>query len=211
MSTLKDSAPTPDLVACHECDLVQEVHHPAPGSVISCARCDAHLHRPQGSSLDRVLPLTLAALILFVIANANPIVSLRAAGSHSSAGLIDAVVGLFKEGIPLVATVVAVTTLIVPTVELTLLVYLLLALRSRARFWRLEAGLRLLDALRPWAMLEVFLLGVLVSLVKLGALAQVVPGLGLWALAGVIVLTAAAHSAFDGQDYWDRLGARGLS
>lgn len=205
MSALKDSDPSPALVACHECDLVQEVHAPVPGAVISCARCDAHLHRPQGSNLDRVLPLTLAALILFVIANANPIVSLHAAGARSSAGLVDAVVGLFQQGIPLVASVVALTTLIVPTVELTILIYLLVALRSRARFWRLESSLRLLDALRPWAMLEVFLLGVLVSLVKLGALAQVVPGLGLWALAGVIVLTAAAHSSFDGQDYWERL------
>jgi paraquat-inducible protein A len=58
-------------------------------------------------------------------------------------------------------------------------------------------------------MVEIFMLGALVSLVKLAGLARVIPGIGLWSLFAVIILTAAAHATFDVAGYWERI--RGIS
>jgi paraquat-inducible protein A len=54
---------------------------------------------------------------------------------------------------------------------------------------------------------EIFMLGALVSLVKLAGVARVIPGVGLWSLFGVIILTAAAHATFDAAGYWARIRA----
>ncbi|HET8836953.1 MAG TPA: paraquat-inducible protein A, partial [Gemmatimonadales bacterium] len=57
-----------------------------------------------------------------------------------------------------------------------------------------------------WAMLDVFLLSILVALVKLGELATVVPGPGLYAFTAVVVLTVLASSSFDPSLLWVERG-----
>jgi paraquat-inducible protein A len=57
----------------------------------------------------------------------------------------------------------------------------------------------------PWNMIEVFLLGVLVSLMKLGEMADLVFGLGFWAFAALMVCMAAAVAGIDRNELWDRL------
>jgi len=194
-----------ELVACRECDLVQALPREARGRTLTCARCGGHLHARRGDALERVLPLTLGAAVLFLLANTSPIVALEAAGTRSSASLLGAVTALTDQGILGVAVIVALTTFVAPAAELALLAYALCALTLRRRLWGLAGTLRALQALRPWTMVEVFMLGVLVSLVKLAGLARVIPGVGLWSLCGVILLTAAAHTAFDTRSYWERL------
>jgi paraquat-inducible protein A len=102
-----------------------------------------------------------------------------------------------------IAVLVFVTTVLVPAIELTLMNYLLIPLR-RARVPRHAVGaMRLMRMLKPWGMVEVFMLGMLVSLVKLSGLAQVVTGIALYALAALIILFAAAASAFNPHEIWD--------
>jgi len=71
-------------------------------------------------------------------------------------------------------------------------------LRGRTRIYRF------IDVIGPWAMLDVFLLAVLVSLVKLGQIATILPGPGLIAFTAVVVLTMLASASFDPRAIWDR-------
>lgn len=176
------------------------------GRLVACARCGAHLQRARGKTMD-VLPLVLGAGILFVLANTAPIVAIEAAGARSSVSLLGAVLALGSQNLLGVAVLVAVTTFVAPAAELLLLAYVLCALATRRRLWGVAEAMRWLRALRPWAMVEVFMLGVLVSVVKLAGLAHVIPGIGLWSLCGLIILTAAAHTVFDAHDYWERFEA----
>jgi paraquat-inducible protein A len=152
------------------------------------------------------LAYTLAALILFLIANAYPIIGLEVQGNRQNASLYDAVHALWMEGREDVALLVAFTTMLTPGIEMALLIYLLLPLK----FNRLVAGtipvLKFMQTVRPWSMMEVFLLGILVSLVKLEHLAHVETGVALWAFGALIPLLIAASMSFNPDDLWDRIG-----
>lgn len=195
------------LIACHECDALQSVPQISVWQAIRCCRCGAHLGSRRMTSLDRVLPLTLAAAVMFVLANTSPIVAIEVAGSRSSTSLLGAVVELHQQGVTGVAAIVFLTGFVAPAAQLILLVYALLAPALRRHLGALPAVVRFLVALRPWAMVEIFMLGALVSLVKLAGLARVIPGIGLWSLFAVVILTAAAHAAFDVTVYWERIRA----
>ena len=195
----------PRLVACPECDALQCVAQPAVERTVACYRCGAHLRRRYGAALERALPLTLAAGILFVLANTSPVVAIEVAGNRSATSFLGTVVELYRQGVAGVALTVLLTGFVAPLAHLVLLSWALSAVALRRRFRALPTVVRLLVALRPWAMVEIFMLGALVSLVKLAGLARVIPDVGLWALFGTIVLTAAAHSAFDLPHFWERV------
>ncbi len=196
-------------VACHECALVQHVPRTDRGEAVVCARCGVVLHRQLGQRSHWLLPLTIAAAILFVIANATPILALDANGTQTTASLAGAVMALVADGMSLMAVLLMLTTLVVPSFDLAVLVSAAVALRRSSASHSLNVALRLMYHLRRWAMVEVFMLGALVSVVKLSAVARVVPGMGIWSLAGYVVLSAAAHASLDGSDYWTRTGTRG--
>ena len=196
------------LVACRECDLLQALPRCLVSHTLTCARCGAHMRTSQSGAIDRVLPLVVGAAILLLVAGTSPIVSIETAGSHSSTSLLGAMLTLSRQGVIGVTAIVMLTTLIAPSLELGLLVYALGGLALNRQLPALARVLSWLQLLRPWAMLEVFMLGVLVSLVKLGALAHVVPGIGLWCLGGFVFLSAAAHTFFNVHSYWNRLEMR---
>jgi paraquat-inducible protein A len=190
------------LIACRECDLLQRVT-PLAGDLIGrCRRCDAVLYRPRDDNLDRPLAFTLAAAILFVLANAFPIVGLELQGQTTAATLFGMAQTLWDEQMKPLAAVVFFTTILVPALELGAMVYLLLPLRLGHIPQRLPLALRMLQAVRPWGMVEVFILGLLVALAKLAGMASVTPGLALWSFGGLLVMVAAAVASFDARAIW---------
>jgi paraquat-inducible protein A len=195
-------------VACHECGLLQRLPAAAIGDVVACARCGAHLQRLSQQSIERLLPLTVAAALLFLLTNAEPIVQIQVAGNENAATIIDAITALSAQGMLPLAALVVLTTLVFPAFDLTVLASAALSLRHPDHSRTLTTSLRLMHTLRRWAMVEVFMLGVLVSVVKLAAIADVLPGIGLWSLAAYVTVSAAAHASFDTRDYWARVGVR---
>ena len=195
----------PSLIACHECDLLQKRVPLQSGAVARCQRCAAVLYRDLPNGIDRALAYSLAALVLIVIANAYPIVGLEISGNRQVASLYDTIHALWVEGRQEVALLIGFTTLVSPAVQIMLLLYLLFPLR----FNRLARGtvpvLRFLQSVSPWSMTEVFLLGILVSLVKLEHLAHVQTGTALWAFGGLIPLLVAAARAFNPDEVWARV------
>lgn len=195
--------PAPTLIACHECDLVQRAAPLARGAAC-CVRCGAILHRSRRDSLDRTLAFTLAAAVLFVLANAFPLVGIEVQGQRSAATLFGAARALYHQDMGIIAALVFLTTILVPALELAAMCYMLLPLHLGRRPAGLAHVFRLVQAIEPWGMVEVFVLGVLVSLVKLAHLAAVVPGIALWSFGGVILLLAAAATSYDPRELWRR-------
>jgi paraquat-inducible protein A len=199
------------LVACHGCDLLHRETALAPGGVARCRRCGSVLYRRSGASLDRAVALTLTALVLLAIANAFPIVSLEFQGQRDATTLLGAVDALYREGKPLVASLVLATTVLAPTLELLGMLYVVLPLRF-GRVPRFFApAIRLMQALRPWAMVEVFMLGLLVSLVKLGGFATVIIDKAFWSFGALMVIMAAWTVSLDVHELWSRVQARAAS
>jgi paraquat-inducible protein A len=191
------------LTACHECDLLQREPVLSPGGMACCPRCNAVLFRHTPDSLDRGLAFTLGALILFVVANVFPIVGLEVQGNLHAVSLIGAVDIIWDEGMIGVASLVFLTAILIPALELSLMLYVLLPVKLGQVPQGLAPILRVLQSVRPWSMTQVFMLGVLVSLVKLAHLAHVVPGVALWSFGGLILLLTAAVSSFNMHDLWN--------
>ncbi len=193
------------LIACHECDLLQHETRLPPGGVARCRRCGARLYRSHPDSLDRTLAITVAAAVLFAIANTFPIVTLQLQGQRIAATLYGAVHSLYNQDMKMVAVLVFVTTILVPAIELTMMIYMLLPLRMGQTPPGLAAVFRLLQSIKPWGMVEVFMLGVLVSLVKLAHVAAVEAGIALWSFGALMALMAAGAATFDPRDVWTRV------
>lgn len=196
---------TAQLIACHDCDLLQREIPLKPGCAASCIRCGAVLYRNATDSIDRTLAYTLAAALFFVVANAFPIFAIEIKGAHSEISLLGAVRSLWGQQMQFISLLVFLTTVLIPALELVAMTYLLLPLK----FSRVPAGyalfLRMMQIVEPWGMVEVFMLGVLVSLVKLTSSYKVIPGVALWSFGCLTLLLAAAASSFSVRDVWARL------
>jgi paraquat-inducible protein A len=193
------------LIACHECDLLQREVPLPTGRAARCGRCGAVLYRNTPDSLNRTLAYTLAAALLFAVANAFPIVGLDAQGNRTATTLFGTVRTLHDDGMTSVAALVFVTTILMPALELGAMLYMLLPLRLGRVPRGLPAMFRVVQSVRPWGMVEVFMLGTLVSLAKLAHLASVVPGIALWSFAALMLLLAAVSAAFDPRALWARV------
>ena len=191
------------LTACHECDLLQRKPILPSGGIACCRRCKAVLFRRTPNSLDRALAYTLGAAILFIIANMFPIVGLEVQGNANATSLYGAVESIWKNDMEGVASLVFATTILIPAVEISLMLYVLVPLKFGRLPGEMSAILRILQSVRPWSMTQVFILGVLVALVKLAHLAHVVPGVALWAFGGLILALTAAVATFNTHELWN--------
>ena len=193
------------LIACHECDLLQREVHLPRGGIVRCGRCGAELYRSHPDSFERTLALTAAAILLFVIANSFPIIGLKLQGQVIQTTLFHTVQTLWNEDMKSVGTLVFVTTILMPALELCALTYLLLPLKLGRAPPHFAFVFRVLQTVKPWGMVEVLMLGVIVSLVKLANLAGVVPGVALWSFGALMFVMAAIASVFDPRDLWTRV------
>ena len=192
----------PDTVVCPGCDAVYSRTPLQPRDVAHCPRCGTELDRHPGRQEHRILPLTVACLIMFAIANMFPIVEIELQGLRSQTTLAGAVVALSAEGMSVVALLVLATTILFPFLQLCILAYLLVPLSRERRPGGFALLVRLMQSLRPWGMIEVFLLGVLVAIVKLSSMATVVPGAALWAFMALTVMLTVVLS-FNPGAFWE--------
>lgn len=195
-----------NVVACDTCGLVQRVEPLPKGAAAECFRCGTFLGvRRSRASLHVSAALSLAALVLYVPANIYPILRMTLYGVTSDNTIWDGVVSLARHDEWAVALVVFMASLVIPLLKLGGLFFLVgSTITHKGRRLRWRTGLyKFIDTVGPWAMLDVFLLAILVALVKLNQLATVVPGPGLVAFTGVVVLTMLASAAFDPKLIWE--------
>lgn len=203
--SLNQPVPDADLVACPNCDLVQRLPPIAPGQSACCPRCHSELWRPKQDSLHRTLALALAAAVLCVIVNAVPMLGLTAVGRKSFTTVFGGAELLWQHGMPVVSAVVFFTAVLAPALQIGIVLLVVVgALQHRPPFW-VGTLLKHLPFARLWSMLEVMLLGVLVSLTKIAEYATVIPGHALFAVGALVVVLAAMQSSFDPRAVWLRV------
>lgn len=183
-----------DIVCCEHCDALHRRVALRTHDVARCIACGAVLERHSALGADELLAITIAALVVFLITSLNPLLAVGFGGMQAEATVWGAAVAMLQGWMAWAGLVLAVTTFLVPLVQLALLLWLL----SFATLGRSAPGavrlVRALQALRPWGMTEVFLLGALVALIKLSGWVPVQPGVGIWALAALCALLAVLNS-----------------
>lgn len=194
--------------ACIECDLLVRIGELQGGERAACPRCGYLLSAPKGDGLTRALAFALAACALLAVANAFPFLSLKAKGLEQVMTLPRTATELYRDGYATLAVLVLGPIVAVPALILATLVALLVPLRHRRSApWLVAAG-RCLFALGPWSMVEVFVIGVLVSLVKIGAMATVALGISFWAYVGFAVCFTASLANLDRLAMWREIEGR---
>jgi len=194
------------LIACHECDLLHRIAPLAPGGKALCSRCAAPLYRNVPDSVDRASALYLAALMLWAMANAFPFVSLKLSGRVEENLMVSGPLSLVRAGMPELGVLVFLTSILFPLMTICGSLYVLAPLRFGWRFPGFAPAYRMVRLLTPWSLVGVFMLGLLVSIVKLLDLADVVPGTGLYAFVGLLLASAAASANMDHGAVWPRIG-----
>jgi paraquat-inducible protein A len=198
-------------MACPDCDLINLVPALAPGESAHCVRCEATLSRNPPNSINRGIALTFTAIILYAITCTFPFLSFGEAGIVSHTKLFSGIIGLYEEGMYFLAAAVTFTIAVVPVFILTGLCYLLLPLRLNLRLPGAANVLRWMLNLGPWNMIEIFMIGIIVSGVKLQKMAALEPGFGAWAFMVMIFVMAAITASLEPRVLWERMeGARCL-
>jgi len=168
-----------NMIACHECDLLLARPEVPPGGVAQCPRCGSTLFAQSVNSIERSLALAIAGLILFLPANIYPLLTLEVVGIHQNQTVFSSAMSLYDDGLWMVALLILLFVILVPLVKLLLLLYVSASLHGRT-LWRGTAlALRSYQHLDEWGMLEVYLLGIAVAVVKLVDIASIETGIGL--------------------------------
>jgi len=191
-----------ELIACHECDLVHSIKPIPGGGKALCTRCGAFLYKNIPNSLDKALALNLAAFMFFIMANLFPFISLRASGRIEENLFLSGALALYRLGMAELGLLVFLTSFLFPFLIITGMLYVLLPMKFGHRPWKMAPVYRMVRVLMPWSLVAVFMLGVLISIVKLLDLAAVIPGMSLYIFVGLMVLSAAARANMDLSVIW---------
>jgi paraquat-inducible protein A len=194
----------PGLIACGECDLLIRLAEAreSPHYSALCPRCGALLYHHSRHSLENTLALACACLVLLVVANTFPVVGLNIQGQRIDTTVVSAALQLWREDMPAVAILVMVTTTLTPLVEISGIIWLVLPLMLGRRPPAFARVFRALQAAHPWAMVEVFILGILVALVKLSHLADVLPGPAMLCFGLLMLLLTTISAIIEPRDLW---------
>lgn len=192
-------------LTCPECDLLLNKNTPIIGEKAHCPRCNYLLHNPSANSIARTFTLSLTGFFLLFPANLLPIVGIKLLGSSHDGTLISGVFTLFDEGMWGVAILVFLSSVLFPVLNilLSLLISTHVLFSWSNRY--LSLWLRILHHIEEWAMLEVYLLGIIVACVKLASMAELKFGLGLSAFVLLLLTTITLSSNFDSTLFWQKI------
>jgi len=197
------------VITCHDCGLLQKISHMPEDGAVKCCRCNATLRKRQriesAKSIEHTLALVITALVLLIISNVYPIIQVEAEGHEMAATLFGCVEYLFTNEMELLAGLVFVTSIGAPLIQLTGLLYILLPVNFNHIPPFAPQVYRIVRIITSWSMLEVLMLGILVSVVKLSALATVVPSIALWTFGLLMIFIAAILNDLDTEMLWEIL------
>ena len=195
----------PDYLACRSCDLIFDVSMLRDGESASCTRCAAFLSRYTANQFEQVAAVALAALVLLGLGCSYPFMLLKFNGLESAMTLPQVSLNLISHGMPVLSFCVAGFIIVIPAVVLLLLLAMTGAIATERHYRWLPWVGRVIFTLKSWSMVEVFFLGVLVSLVKVSRMATVEMGVAFWAYAAFSVLFVLAMSGLDRAQSWRRI------
>jgi len=200
-----DSQTSLTQMACPECDLLLSIPPLAVGESVICLRCDKTLYTHNKNSIDRSLAFAVTGLMLYIIANMFPLISLKALGLTQDSTLVSTALSLFQADRPFLSIVMFLTTIVFPATTLIGTIYILIQVKTDKTDKFTAPLFRFLRSTDAWGMLEIFMLAMLVAIVKLGDVADVIFGVSLYAFVLLILALTLLSASLDPHDVWNKL------
>lgn len=191
------------IMACHGCDLLLEDIPVKPDEKLLCPRCGETLKAPKKDSVNRSLALSLTGLILFPFAMFMPVMTLDTMGLENSGNIVDGIITTWLLDHWFVAVILALTSCLFPLAKLTLLFIITLSLKLKRYPDYLRLLMRTYIHFDEWGMLEVYMIGILVTIIKIHHMANIHYDVGFFCFIGILGATLAASAIMDEEEFWN--------
>lgn len=198
------------IVECNTCGLFQRMPEIAPGKVAECCRCESQLERRRRTSvISTPLAFCVASIALYLALLVSTLMTLNIGGRVNTITIHSGPAQLVYQGLGLVSTVVAAGTIVLPGTVLVMMAAILYGGSRREMPLWTRPLLAWYELLRPWSMIEVYVIGLLVAYSKLVDLAVVTLLPGAFLLGALMLTMAALDSTFDAEMIWEHRTVRG--
>lgn len=194
-----------NLIGCPDCDLLVRKSHPKTGYNMACPRCGALLLKFRNNSIDRTLALSLSGLILFFPACFLPLLNFKVLGFSGKCTMVKAAVQMFSSGYWWMGFLVLFCSILVPFIVLSILFFISFSVRMGRYPAIIGKTLKAYHHLSEWTMLDVYMIGILISLIKMKDYGELYSGLGLYSFIGLLAMVIMTMLSFDSHYVWDQL------
>lgn len=192
-------------IACHECDLIHNIPPLPERATARCVRCGSVLFQVKADSINRTVALTLAGLVLYLVAISFPFLAMQSGSIVQQTALLSGIRQLYAQEIIPLATLVLLTCVLIPLFQMLGLLYIFIPLRLNFKVKFAIPVFRVFQHVKPWSMMEIYLLGILIAMIKLAKMATIVPGLAVFAFGLLIFVLNFALTSVDSHMVWERL------
>lgn len=192
-------------ISCTDCDLLVAKLAKREKSQ-RCPRCGKILVRRVKNSVTKALALAISGLLLYLPAMLLPLISLESFGLGDRANIFETVEKLFTGGYQFVAMMVALTAIVFPLLLLGSIFLVSLQLFSQRVSTKTRKLFRFYLHLEEWAMVEIYLLGVLITIIKLVDMGDVGFKTGFYTFFLLVLIAVGISSVIDREHFWDLLG-----
>jgi len=197
------------VLACPGCDLLLKRLPLNPGERLSCPRCDEILQAPKNDSVKNTLVLSLTGLLIFPYAIFMPIMTLDTMGIKNTGTIFDGVISTWNSGYIFVAIILALTSVVFPLIKLSLLFCICLNLELNRFPKFLPAMMRTYIHSDEWGMLEVFMIGILVTIIKMHHMANIHYDAGFFCFVALMMVALGSSVMLDKDEFWNKIELEG--
>ena len=192
------------MAGCHTCG---KAVHVGKHSHVECPRCGADVHYRKHDSINRAWAFLIAAFIMYIPANTEPMMRTTSLGNTSADTILEGVIYFLSHGDWPLALVIFAASVMLPLLKMIAIAYILISVQRGSTSKKIEKTnlYRIAEILGKWSMLDIFVVGLMAGLVQLGALTTIAPGPACIAFAAVVILTMFAEMAFDPKLIWDQV------
>ncbi len=193
------------VLLCPECDLLLKPMPVKAGEKLICPRCGAVLDSPKDNSPEKVLALTITGMFLFFPAVFFPLLTFDAAGLESSGSIFESFIALFHSGFYFTAIMVFLTAIFIPAVKLAALFWVTALIYTGRATRKTGILFRYYHNMDEWGMLEVYMIGILVTIIKMLHMAHVQYDIGFYCFIGLLAATLGSTAAIDQNYFWQEI------
>ena len=205
MSADNNTINSDQVSVCPGCDLLLDKIQPTPGHTVVCPRCLRRLHREHPNSVQRTLALAATGMLLYLPANFYPLLTFNVMGIDASSSLFTSTLSMFDQGQHFVGLIVILTGFVFPLLTLSLLFWVSAGLLMGWKARWMPDFLRWYHHLTEWAMTDVYLIGVFITIIKMSHMAKIEFDVGFFCFIGLVIITVAAQASIDKGLFWQQI------
>jgi paraquat-inducible protein A len=189
-------------VVCHQCDLLVKLIPPDAGSKALCPRCGYVLTAHHHNALNRVIAFSLTALLFLFLSNCFPFLSVNVQGQARSVTFLQSMLELINQDFFILAILIFIPVILIPVIYLLSAIYVCLSVKGEYLLPHTGLFMKFIGYLQQWNMAEIFLIGILVSFIKIISLTDIELGLSFWAYVLFILSMTVAMANIDKYQFW---------